>query len=51
MPAFCICNENHEKQDLAIFHPKTISLFLKYFYIVNSVIKGRHALLIFMIYS
>ncbi|STY93137.1 Uncharacterised protein [Moraxella equi] len=26
------------------FHAKTISLFLKYFYIVNSVIKGRHAL-------
>ena len=32
------------KQDLAIFHAKMISLFLKYFYIVNSVIKGRHAL-------
>ncbi|MGK8253454.1 Uncharacterised protein [Moraxella lacunata] len=67
MPAFCICNENHEKshafqgkssfdsrsikrafdfesQDLAIFHAKTISLSLKYFYIANSVIKGRHAL-------
>lgn len=35
---------DEEKQDLAIFHAKTISLFLKYFYIVNSVIKGRHAL-------
>ena len=35
-----------EPQDLAIFHAKTISLFLKYYYIVNSVIKGRHALLI-----
>ena len=35
-----------EPQDLAIFHAKTIILFLKYFYIVNSVIKGRHALLI-----
>ncbi|OBX61015.1 hypothetical protein A9Z63_08530 [Moraxella lacunata] len=33
-----------EPQDLAIFHAKTISLFLKYSYIVNSVIKGRHAL-------
>ena len=33
-----------EPQDLAIFHTKTIGLFLKYFYIVNSVIKGRHAL-------
>jgi len=35
-----------EPQDLAIFHAKTISLFLKYFYIINSVIKSRHALLI-----
>ncbi|MGK8252502.1 hypothetical protein [Moraxella lacunata] len=33
-----------KKQNLAIFHAKTISLFLKYFYIVNSVIKGKHAL-------
>ena len=33
-----------EPQDLAIFHAKMISLFLKYFYIVNIVIKGRHAL-------
>ena len=30
-----------EPQDLAIFHAKMISLFLKYFYIVNIVIKGQ----------
>ena len=35
-----------EPQDLAIFHAKTISLFLKYFYIINSVIKSRHALIL-----
>ena len=35
-----------EPQDLAIFHAKTISLFLKYFYIINSVIMGRHALIL-----
>ena len=35
-----------EKQDLAIFHAKTISLFLKHFYIVNSVIKVQHALIL-----
>ena len=35
-----------EPRDLAIFHAKTISLFLKYFYIINSVIKSRHALIL-----